>query len=62
MKKVVETDILEKYDYFPVLGDPKNGFYPVQKGKGTHYWNGKRIVPKEEGTTGREEGTAIQNL
>ena len=49
MKKVVDTDVLEKYDYYPVLGDPKNGFYPVQKGRGTHYWNGKMIVPKEEG-------------
>ncbi len=24
-------------------------FYPVEKGKGTHYWNGKMIVPKERG-------------
>ena len=38
---------LEKYDYYPVLGDPKNGFYPVPKGLGTYYWNGERIVPKD---------------
>ena len=53
MKKVVEGILLvglEKYDYYPVLGDPKNGFYPVPKGRGTHYWNGKKIEPKEEGT------------
>lgn len=36
------------YDYYPVGGDPKNGFYPVQKGKGTYAWNGEKIVAKEE--------------
>ena len=45
----MRSEDLEKYDYYPVLGDPKNGFYPVPKGRGTHYWNGKMIVPKERG-------------
>ena len=39
---------LEKYDYSLVMGEPENGFYPVPKGRGTYYWNGERIVPKEE--------------
>lgn len=37
----------EDYDYWPVGGDPKNGFYPTEKGVGTHCWNGEKIVPKE---------------
>lgn len=24
----------------------KGGFYPVMRGKGTHFWNGSKIVPK----------------
>jgi|GEM_PF-3505595 len=38
----------ESYDYYPVNGEPKNGFYPVPKETGTYYWNGKKIAPKEE--------------
>jgi len=37
----------EDYDYWPVGGDPKNGFYPTEKGVGTYCWNGEKIVPKE---------------
>lgn len=37
----------EDYDYYPVGGEPKNGFYPVRKGNGTYCWDGEKIVPKE---------------
>ncbi len=48
----MRSEDLEKYDYSPVMGEPENGFYPVPKGRGTYYWNGERIVPKERGDGG----------
>ena len=50
----MRSEDLEKYDYSPVMGEPENGFYPVPKGRGTYYWNGKMIVPKEEGQHEKE--------
>ena len=51
----MRSEDLEKYDYSPVMGEPENGFYPVPKGRGTYYWNGERIVPKERGWPGENE-------
>ena len=37
-----------KHEYYPVYGDPQNGFYPVPIGEGTYIWNGEKIVLKED--------------
>ncbi|MCI1951937.1 MAG: hypothetical protein LKJ50_04600 [Clostridiales bacterium] len=36
------------YDYHPVDGNPKNGFYAVPLGRGEYKWDGSKIVKKEE--------------
>ena len=44
---------MSKYDYHPVNGNPKNGFYAVPLGRGEYKWDGSKIVKKEE--KGNEE-------
>lgn len=35
-------------EFAAIQGDEKNGFYQVEKGYGSHYWNGEKIVKKEQ--------------
>jgi hypothetical protein len=34
-------------NFYPVGGEPKNGFYPVKRGTGTYIYRDGRIVPRE---------------
>lgn len=48
-------------EFAAINGNEKNGFYIVAKGYGSHYWNGAKIVKKEQpqkakGRKGRKKG------